>query len=180
MAKSARNFTKLNLIRFVLVVSAALFSFSRAQAAANSNDDFRLTYDISGSLGSYSGRGYQEISLGLNAHFAEWFIWRNAGFARFTEGTDNIYGLDTTARFVLNLGDSKLGLVAFAGPGYRFATSAGSSQADSAPFAEAGVIAKLAGLSIGGGVKSVFNSLVRSGSPDDRQFFLILAGGGSL
>ncbi|CAN5558218.1 hypothetical protein BH10BDE1_BH10BDE1_28700 [soil metagenome] len=180
MAKSARNFTKLNLILSFLVCLIVAFSFSNAHAADHSSDDFRLTYDISGSLGNYGDRGYQEISLGLNAHFAEWFVWRNAGFARFTEGTDNIYGLDTTARFVLNLGDSKLGLVAFAGPGYRFATSAGSSQADSAPFAEAGVIAKLAGLSIGGGFKSVFNSLVRTGSPDDRQFFLILAGGGAL
>ena len=153
----------------------------QAQAlSSESSDEFRLTYDIGASLGNSSNRSYQELSLGVNAYFYEWLVWRNAGFARFIEGADNMYGLDTSARFVLNLGDSKMGLTAFAGPGYRFATSSGSIPADSAPFAEAGLVAKLGGLSIGGGAKTVFNGMVRSGAPNDTQYFLILAGGGSM
>lgn len=149
-------------------------------ASRGSSDEFHLTFDVSGSIGSTGGRGYQELSLGLNAFFYEWLVWRNSAFSRFIEGADNMYGLDTSARFVLNLGDSKLGLTAFAGPGYRFATGGGRSPADSAPFAEAGIVAKMGGLSIGGGVKTVFNSVVRSGAQEDTQYFLILAGGGSL
>lgn len=148
--------------------------------SAENSDEFHLTYDLSGSFGSTGGRGYQEISVGVNAFFYEWLAWRNSAFARFIEGTDNVYGLDTSARFILNLGDHKLGLTAFAGPGFRFAKSAGSSIADSAPFAEAGVVAKLGGIAIGGGVKSVYNGIVRSGAAQDTQYFLILAGGGSL
>ena len=139
-----------------------------------------MTYDLSGSLGSTAGRNYQEVSLGLNAFFYEWLAWRNSAFARFVDGTDNVYGLDTSARFILNLGDRKFGLTAFAGPGFRFATSSGKAPADSAPFAEAGVVAKLGGLAIGGGVKTVYNNFVRSGAVLDTQYFLILAGGGAL
>lgn len=163
-----------------LVAVSSFFGFSSFVLAAHSGDEFRLTYDLSGSIGSTAGRNYQEISLGLNAHFQDWFIWRNAGFGRFVSGSDNVYGLDTSGRFVLDLGDSKLGLTAFVGPGYRFATSSGNSQADSAPFAEAGATVKLGGLHIGGGAKTVFNSVVRPGAPEDTQYFLILGGGGVL
>ena len=167
---------------FLILAAAAICVGSQSAEAQEGADssDFRMTFDISGSLGNTSGRGYQEISLGLNAYFTDWFVWRNSGFSRFIEGTDNVYGLDTSARFVLNLGTSALGLTAFAGPGYRFATTNGSIPADSAPFAEGGIVAKLGGVSIGGGVKTVFNSVVRSGTPEDTQYFLILAGGGSL
>lgn len=166
----------------ILATVAVCVSPQSAEAQTGSSDtnDFRLTFDVSGSLGSSGGRGYQEISLGINAYFTDWFVWRNSGFSRFIEGTDNVYGLDTSARFVLNLGNSALGLTAFAGPGYRFATTGGNIPADSAPFAEGGIVAKLGGVSIGGGVKTVFNSVVRSGAPEDTQYFLILAGGGSL
>lgn len=165
---------------FLLTLGIALGVMFSSSSASAESDDFRLTFDVSGSIGKAYDRNYQEISLGVNAYFTNWFAWRNSGFARFIEGVDNVYGLDTSARFILNLGDSTLGLTAFVGPGYRFATSSGTLPADSAPFAEGGVVAKLGGLSIGGGVKTVFNSLVRSGAPEDTQYFLILAGGGSL
>jgi hypothetical protein len=184
MTKIALKPKDLNLFRsvlFCILVFLATIPLALPEAQAETADDqFHLTYDISGSLGNTSGRGYQEVSIGLNAFFNEWFNWRNSGFGRFIEGSDSVYGLDTSGRFVLNLGDAKLGLTAFVGPGYRFATSAGNSQADSAPFAEGGVTVKLGGLRIGGGVKTVFNSVVRSGAPEDTQYFLILGGGGVL
>lgn len=178
MKKNTQAFGVVSSFLLALALFASV-TFTGTKASAE-GDDFRLTFDVSGSIGKTYDRSYQEISLGVNAYFTDWFAWRNSGFARFIEGVDNVYGLDTSARFILNLGDSTLGLTAFVGPGYRFATSSGTLPADSAPFAEGGVVAKLGGLSIGGGVKTVFNSLVRSGAPEDTQYFLILAGGGSL
>lgn len=176
----ALSFPVSKRLRHSIAVLAGLLIFAASPLARAVSDDFHFTYDVSGALGKTADRNYQELSLGLNAHFYEWLIWRNSAFARFVDGTDNVYGLDTSARFVLNLGDAKFGLTAFLGPGFRFATSSGSSPADSAPFAEAGVVAKLGGLAIGGGAKTVYNNMVRTGAAQDTQYFLILAGGGSL
>ncbi|MDZ4082566.1 MAG: hypothetical protein U1E10_06505 [Bdellovibrionales bacterium] len=147
----------------------------------------RFTYDISASVGSVSSSSgdssYTEIALGLNTFFSDWLVWRNSGFTRMGQGFDGTYGLDSSARFVLNVGDSTLGLNAFLGPGYRVIlnqSSTATNQTDSAPFAEAGAVFRLGGLNLGGGMKSVFNSMVRSGAKDDVQYFLILSGGGTL
>ena len=136
----------------------------------------RVTYDLGGSTGSVQGGGsYTEINLGLNLFFGEFLSWRNAVFGRFMSGVENIYGLDTSARGLLSLSGSALGLSIFAGPGYRFVT-----RGTHVPFAEAGLVVRLAGFSIGGGVKTLLTSWVHSGRANETQFFLILAGGGSL
>jgi hypothetical protein len=173
---------KLILFSFLIYSSASLAQ----EDEATSSSDLRFTYDVSASVGSVSNSAgnssYTEIALGLNSFFSDWFVWRNSGFTRMGQGYDGTYGLDSSARFVLNLGDSAFGLNAFLGPGYRVILnqSTGANQTDSAPFAEAGAVFRLGGLNLGGGMKSVFNSLVRQGSKDDVQYFLILSGGGSL
>ncbi|MEK7354823.1 MAG: hypothetical protein AAB250_00140, partial [Bdellovibrionota bacterium] len=92
-----------------------------------------------------------------------------------TAGADNIYGLDTSLRGIFSVGNAAGGFTAFAGPGWRFV-----SRGDSPPFAEAGVVVKLGGISLGGGLKTLFNGVVRQGAESDTQYFFILAGGGSL
>lgn len=97
------------------------------------------------------------------------------------QGFDGTYGLDSSARFLMNLGDSSLGLNAFAGPGYRvIINQSGTNQMNSAPFAEAGAVLRLGGLNLGGGVKSVFNSMIRDTDKDDVQYFFTLSGGGAI
>lgn len=151
----------------------------RAPAAyddgGGTNGGNRITYDVGLSAGNANNVSYTEANLGINAYFMDYFSWRNSIFSRFITGQDNIYGLDTSLRGIFSAGNSAGGFTAFAGPGWRFV-----SRGDSAPFAEAGVVVKLAGISLGGGVKSVYNSAIRQGAENDTQYFLILAGGGSL
>ena len=134
----------------------------------------RMTFDLGASLGSYGDLSYTEINLGLNTYFSEYFAWRNAIFARFMEQTDNIFGLDTSFRGIFNAGDHGTGVTIFAGPGYRFA-----NRGSSAPLVEGGLVLHLAGLSIGGGVKTILTSVVNSGAKNDTQYFIILSGSGS-
>lgn len=156
---------------------AAVFAVFCAVPVAFAQDGGidRITYDIGLSAGSVNNVSYTEANLGVNLYFLEYFAWRNAGFSRFITGQDNIYGLDTSLRGIFSAGNSAGGFTAFAGPGWRFVT-----RGDSPPFAEAGVVVKLAGISLGGGVKSFYNSAIRSGAEDDTQYFIILSGGGSL
>ncbi|MES2963446.1 MAG: hypothetical protein V4760_06115 [Bdellovibrionota bacterium] len=135
----------------------------------------KITFDIGLSAGNSSGFNYTEANLGINAYFLDYFAWRNSIFSRFVTGAENVYGLDTSLRGIFSVGNAAGGFTAFAGPGWRFV-----SKGDAAPFAEAGVVVKLAGISLGGGAKSVFNSAIRSGAENDTQYFLILAGGGTL
>jgi hypothetical protein len=134
----------------------------------------RFTYDLGASSGSVDGLTYTEIDLGLNTFFIDWLAWRNAVFYRFQSGASSVYGLDTSVRGVLGVGGRSLGMTLFAGPGFRFI-----NQGQNAPFVEGGIIAKVAGLALGVGAKTIFNSMASSGSPDDHQIFLILSGGGS-
>lgn len=172
--------------RFLVVVASLLIPIGGFAASArsapvrsaparpaSSGDGFSLTYDLGVSMGSSGGRNYSEASLGLNAFIADWFVWRNAGFGRFADATETVYGLDSSARFMADVGDREMGLTAFVGPGYRFVT-----KGDSAPFAEAGLTVHAGGLSIGGGAKRVFNSAIRSDAADDTQYFIILSGSG--
>jgi hypothetical protein len=135
----------------------------------------RITYDLGASTGQFLGRSYTEATLGVNLYFNEYFAWRNAGFARFVQDRENVYGLDSSARGVFSAAGSGLGFTVFGGPGYRFV-----NRGDHAPFAEAGLVLRAGGLSVGGGVKTLMNSWVRSGAENDTQYFLILAGGGTL
>lgn len=135
----------------------------------------RATFDIGLSGGSYGGKSYTEGTLGLNLYFTSYLAWRNAIFGRFQQDAENLWGLDTSPRLILGIGGAAMGLTLFGGPGYRF-----QSRGTNVPFAEGGVVFKLVGIAIGGGVKTLFNSAVHSGVADDTQYFLILAGGGSL
>lgn len=134
----------------------------------------KLTFDLGASGGSSNGVGYTEINLGLNAYFYDWLAWRNAVFGRLMSGATNVYGLDSSLRGIFDM-SGPVGFTAFAGPGYRFV-----NQGSGAPFAEIGLVIKLPGFALGGGVKTVLTSLSQSGAANDTQYFLILAGGGSL
>ena len=135
----------------------------------------RITYDLGGSFGSTNGYSYSEIDLGANAYFTDWFAWREAVFGRFSQYYGTTIGLDSSVRGIYNLRAGEYGMTAFAGPGFRFTTGN-----PNAPFAEAGLVFHLAGISIGGGVKTILNSWVSSGAANDTQYLIIIGGGGSL
>lgn len=134
----------------------------------------RVTFDLGASSGSTNSVSYTELNLGLNAYFYEWLAWRNAIFGRFMTGSSGVYGLDSSLRGIIEA-SGFMGFTAFAGPGYRFV-----NQGRGAPFFETGIVLKLAGLALGGGVKTVLTSWAQSGAPNETQYFIILAGGGSL
>lgn len=142
-----------------------------------------LSWDLGGSAGSYSGASYTEINLGLNWQMTDYFVWRNALFGRFPSGLESVYGLDTTARFqtYAQTDGGTFGIGFFGGPGYRF-----SKIEYTAAFIEAGLILKLGGLNIGGGIKQFYysnpglNSTGQRMPNSDTVVFLILGGGGSL
>lgn len=135
----------------------------------------RLTFDLGASGGSSGAVSYTEVEFGLNAYFSEWLAWRNAVFGRFPSTGSSIYGLDSSVRGILGLSAAIGGVTIFAGPGVRF-----PNQGAVTPFAEAGLVFRLAGLALGGGAKAIFNSWVQSGVSNDTQYFIILAGGGNL
>jgi hypothetical protein len=135
----------------------------------------RITYDLGASTGQFLGRSYTEATLGVNLYFNEYFAWRNAGFARFVQDRENVYGLDSSARGIFSAAGAGLGFTVFGGPGYRFV-----NRGDHVPFGEAGLVLRAGGVAVGGGVKTLLNSWVRPGAEDDTQYFLILAGGGTL
>lgn len=137
----------------------------------------RLTFDLGASFGKVADVSYTEVELGLNAYFTHWLAWRNAVFGRFPSAGSSIYGLDTSVRLILDLSGAIGGITAFAGPGVRLASGASHG---AVPFAEGGAVFKIVGFAIGGGVKVLLNSMVQRGDPNDTQYFLILAGGGSL
>jgi len=177
---SLKNFLHLWVIG---VMSFFLISSAEAQRKIkrSSESTKTFTYDLGASVGSYNGNSYSEITLGLNAYLNDFLIWRNALFNRFGTGVDSASGLDTSMRFFY---DSRpepggVGFTVFAGPGYRI-----SSEKNSAFFAEGGAVLKAAGLSIGGGVKSMIYANPGRDSQgvdlpkSDTVYFIILAGGG--
>ncbi len=135
-----------------------------------------FTYDLGVASGCANDECYTEANLGLNTFFNKHIAWRNAGFYRFVEPED-IYGLDTSGRLYGYFGGEPPILTAFAGPGYRF-----SNDGNSAPFAEGGVIARLAGFTLGAGVKQIFLSAVADDGEeieDETLVFIILSGSGA-
>jgi hypothetical protein len=135
----------------------------------------RLTFDLGASGGAVGEISYTEAQLGLNAYFYEWLAWRNAVFGRFPSKGTSIYGLDSSARGILDLSVASTGLTIFAGPGVRFPNAGAVT-----PFGELGALLKFIGIAVGGGAKIVLNSWVHSGAANDTQYFIILAGGGDL
>lgn len=159
----------------VLWVAQFLLIFFLQFITLKSSAFERITFDLGASTGSVNGYSYSELNLGVNAYMTDYFAWRNAGFARLQTGEKNIYGLDSSLRGIFDVSGSLAGFTAFGGPGFRFV-----NEGDNVPFIEGGLVLRGAGLSIGGGAKTFFNSVIRSGAPNDTQYFLILAGGGSL
>ena len=135
----------------------------------------RISYDLGFSSGSSGNSSYSEGALGFNFFFARYFSLREAVFARFAAGVDNIYGLDSSVRGILHWQTSGFGASAFAGPGFRFV-----NKGKDVPFAEAGLTLQLAGIQVGGGMKTFFTKWRDANASNDTQYFIILAGGGSL
>jgi hypothetical protein len=138
-----------------------------------------FVYDLGVSGGTYDNEDYTEVNLGLSWYAMEHLAWRNSVFGRFT--TTNIFGLDSSLRFVFNAprDEDGFGLGAFAGPGYRF-----SDKENSGVFGEAGVLLKLAGFATGVGAKSIYYNSPGTNSDglerprSDTIVFLILGFGG--
>ena len=175
-----------------LSLAITFFAFAGSTASAGdskrspSSFDGKLgvekaTYDIGIAGGQYgtdnngNSVSYIEGDLGLNLYFKDYLAWRNAIFGRFPSGQTNYFGLDSSVRAILNVGDQALGFTAFAGPGVRFPTLG-----PVAPFVEGGAVFKVAGLALGVGFKSILDSWVKSGVGNDNQIFLIIAGGGAI
>ena len=140
---------------------------------SSGDDDFkRWNIQIGVSAGQSGGRNYTEVNLGVGYYFYRWLEWHNAAFASLDRVT-NIYGLDSSVRGVLN---TDLGGVAhihaFAGPGYRVATESYFNTL----FAEAGLIASVAGFSLGGGVRTFYYSMRDANRQTENQYFIILSG----
>ncbi len=139
-------------------------------------------YDISASRGIENSNTYSELKLNLNWYLTDWLNWKNGIFTRFGSNIQGVSGLDSAvlAIFDASTEDKSLGFQAFAGPGLRFA-----SADNNAATAEAGIILKLGGISLGGGAKylSYFKTredLMGIGLPkDETQYFIVLSGGGS-
>jgi len=136
-----------------------------------------FTWDLGFSSGSAGDVNYSEANLGLNYFWKPWLAWRNAAFYRLIdiEGVDNFYGLDSMARLYQTFSFAELaGVTLFGGPGYRFV-----NEGENVPFAEAGAILRIAGLSLGGGFKTFFTEFVEDGAPNDTQVFIVLSGSGA-
>lgn len=159
-------------MKAIAALCLCLFVFDIARADSES----RMTFDLGLSVGSADDIDYTEVNLGLNYYMERWLAWRNAVFGRFASEVNSVYGLDTSARGILDatFGDAG-GVVAFGGPGWRFV-----SEGRQAPFVEGGLVFKFAGINIGGGAKSILNKVVDKDMGNDTQYFIILSGGGSL
>ncbi len=162
-------------IFITLFILSAIPLATQAKEQGSEDLFYKKTFDLGLATGSTNSFSYTEVDLALNLYFNPFIDFRNALFGRFISGSDNIFGLDSSVRGVLNADLEVAGVTAFAGPGVRF-----PSRGSAAPFAEAGVVFRLLGISLGGGAKRIFNSAFSNSGPDETQYFLIIAGGGSL
>lgn len=168
------------MIRFALVLGLSFFALPLWSAPIQQKQKPFFTYDVGGSTGTYNGRTYNEINLGLNFNLTDSLTWRNAAFKRFGTNQNEVSGLDSTIRWNLELKtDQGQGLDFFLGPGVRLA-----SHKKSAYVGEAGLTLSGLGLRIGGGAKylkyidSQTNDLNEKLPGDEVQYFLTLSGGG--
>lgn len=142
-----------------------------------------FTYDVSASSGTENNNTYSEVKLNLNWYLTDWLNWRNGVFSRFGSNVQSVSGLDSSllAAYEVQNESRTLGFQAFVGPGVRLA-----SANNSAATAEAGVIFTLGGIRIGGGAKYLSYFKTREDQnnialpKDETQYFIVLAGGGSL
>ncbi|WP_413560165.1 hypothetical protein [Bdellovibrio sp. HCB209] len=163
----------------VLLILGSVFSTPALAQSSSAN----MSYDLSGGFGTYNGNSYTEIDLGLNWYLTDYLNWRNSVFTQFGSSIDTVYGLDTAAIFGTGFYTSSggAGVELFAGPGLRFANEDASGY-----FGKAGLIFAIGGLRIGGGAQVTKYYESRHDKygyrmPDEEvQYFIILAGGGSL
>lgn len=146
------------------------------QKAREEKPETSITYDLGISSGKDTNDvSYSEANIGLNFQ-KNWLAWRNALFGRFATGQENIFGIDSSIRGILeDQTDETFGYHLFLGPGYRFVT-----RGTNLPFAEAGLILRLGGISVGAGAKAFFNELVDKNQKNETQYSIILGGGGRL
>jgi hypothetical protein len=136
----------------------------------------RLTYDIGLASGSYSGKSYLELNLGLNYYFLPYLNFRNAVFYRSVTEGDAMYGLDTSMQAGSYFGITESSRLNYdIGVGYRFA-----SKKQSAPFVVAGAMFSSSGFSLGLRVKQIYHSVHELDDEDETIVSVILAGGGTL
>ena len=141
-----------------------------------------LTYDLGLSSGTYNGSSYTELNLGLNWRFMDNLIWRNSVFSRSGTNVNSGAGLDSSARVTFDLdgGEQGLRFNFYAGPGIRL-----SNKENTGIFGEAGITARIAGLAIGLGYKTLqyndpgTNSDGTDRSKTDSTISIIIAGGGA-
>lgn len=160
-----------NFLLFLAIVSASSLATAR------------MSYDIGAATGTENNSSYTEMNLALNWYVVDWLNWRNAVFTRFGSEVTSVSGLDTSLLGIYEAYTEgyTFGFKAFAGPGLRFA-----SANNNAATAEAGLIFKLGGIQIGGGARymSYYNTREdryrRVLPQDETQYFIVLAGGGSL
>ncbi len=167
---------KFVFVQSLMILAIFLCSNTTYAKSQKSGDDifYKKTFDLGLSSGTINNQSYTEIDLGLNLYFNPYFDFRNALFGRFGSGTQNFFGLDSSARGVYSADLSGFGFTAFAGPGMRF-----PSQGNVTPFIEGGLVMKAPGIGIGVGAKAIENSWVSS-LPNETQIFIILSGGGEL
>ncbi|MGZ3742787.1 MAG: hypothetical protein ACXWRE_06465 [Pseudobdellovibrionaceae bacterium] len=155
---------------------AASFLFVFANVA------WALSYDVSASSGTENSNTYSELKLNLNWYMNDWLNWKNGIFSRFGSNIQSVSGLDSAllAAVGASSAEDTFGVQVFAGPGVRLA-----SAENSAATAEAGIVFKLGGINLGGGAKYLSYFSTRkdlagiSLPPNETQYFIVLAGGGS-
>jgi hypothetical protein len=174
-------------MKYALLLTLLLptFAFAQGRRAARPQASYRptFTYDIGASTGSYNGKSYSEINLGLSWYVMDFLNWRNSLFSRFGDGLTSVSGLDSSARFFMDLSSDErtFGLHLFAGPGLRI-----SNAQNTGVFGEAGAYFRIAGLTLGVGVKSLqyTNPGTNADGTDrpkgDSTVFVVLGGGGAL
>jgi hypothetical protein len=155
-------------------LSCFFSAYLPSTAKADLPDNQRLRFDIGASTGKTGDTTYTEANLGISLQVVRGLVWRNSLFGRFQSETKDLYGIDSSIRGVLDLGDGETGLNLFVAPGYRFTSD---SDREPAPFGEAGLTLRAGGISIGGGIKTIFNKWVNSGLENDTQYFVTLGGG---
>ncbi len=156
---------------------------SRKPASSSSREKPLVDIDLGGSAGTYNGRTYSEVNLGVNINFTQWLTWRNAGFKRFSsQGEKDITGLDSTLRLINTLKFDGGSFRVFAGAGYRFADPSEKNAA----LAEAGLGLNAGRFGISGGAKYLKYDKVQLDSAgaetkrDDIIYFVTLSGGAGL
>lgn len=164
---------------FAILFSTLITSVAVAQRSATKEKPL-VDVDIGGASGTYNGKTYSEINLGVNLNFTDWLTWRNAGFKRFSSSPEKeVTGLDSTMRLISTTRFDSGAFRLFVGAGYRFADPSEKN----ALVGEAGLGISVGRFSLGGGAKYLkydkvqFDSNGVETKKDDINYFITIAGG---